>query len=198
MDHAVCRFDVSCNNSRAAYDDCSARRVDGNHHAGSGFCFECLTDQVGGHHFARYDVVGEDGGQGAQTFFSEQSFDGAFWQCRERIVGWCEYGERAFGLQYVYQTSSPYSSNQRVERASFTACPVSPSCRWRKRWLLGRKIRQRGNSGGGNLLEVSNRISLCRGGAPETHLGEFWYLLRQNGHTNHSGVRFCYPKQGRN
>ena len=61
--------------------------------------------QVGGHHLARNDVVGQDGYQLVLVFRLQQIFDRARGQLGEGLVRRGEDGERSVGLQRVDETA---------------------------------------------------------------------------------------------
>ena len=73
--------------------------------------------QVGRHHLARHDVVGQDGDQLVLVLGLQQVFDGAGRQSGEGSVGRREDGERAFALQRLDQAGSGQRGGQRGEGA---------------------------------------------------------------------------------
>ena len=85
-------------------------------------------------------VVGQDRGQGRQTVFSQQGFEGAFGQGSEGLIRRCEYGEGTVRLQRFDQASSLHSGHQEVEGTGFDSRVDDVGLRrWRWRWWRGRR-----------------------------------------------------------
>ena len=115
MDHAVGGSDVRHRDDGAVH---FRTTVKGDGHFGTidGRGFHAF-DQISRHHFARNNVVGQDGDQFVLVFGLEQIFDGAGGKCGESSVGRREYGERTFALQRLNQASLCKGSGQRSEAA---------------------------------------------------------------------------------
>lgn len=113
VDHTIRCFNVSGGNRRAV-DLGAAFKSDRDLFAVHGGSFHAFG-QVGGHHFARDDVIGQDSNQLILVLRLQQVFNRS---CRKRSksgVGRREHGERAGALQSIDQTCGLNGSNQRFE-----------------------------------------------------------------------------------
>jgi ribosomal-protein-alanine N-acetyltransferase len=113
VDHTVGRFDV-CGCDGCRFDHYAIVQINRQRAALNGWCFH-VVDQIGGHHFARYDVIGQDGNQLVFVFWQQQGCDCAFWQGCKRVICWGEYCERAFTFQCLDQAGGLSSGEQCTE-----------------------------------------------------------------------------------
>ena len=97
MNNAVAGFDVRCDNPRVIDENRFIDEPDRKIGTVGGRC-GLHGDYLGGRHFARHYVVGQDSDQLVLVFRQQQHFDSAFRQLGEGFISGREYGVRSIGL----------------------------------------------------------------------------------------------------